>query len=271
MSLKIIGIICFLFLASFGEVVSDSASASVADTAKLNDTISTKNVKVSEENSIVDSLKSDIDSSKSSESETAEISDTVVEYGEVTISSNPESTSLYFDDELKGYTPITIDSILPGKHVLKLKRSGYYVKKASLNIKAGSSANINFDLIKPSTLKIGSSISNAVISLNGKMVGQTPFENEKLKPGKYEVSLQVPGFEMQDTTLTLSSGSVDSLYFSFGESVETKSEQQESKSEEKNEPKEKTKLQKVLNKVAIGVFAAFTALILLIELNQNND
>lgn len=272
MSLKTIFFLFFLFFVSFGEEIKDSTKNIVADTTKLNNTDSTIKSEAIEESDTVNTISNNVDSTASdSVSEIAAKQDSIVGYGKITISSNPESTALYFDDELKGHTPITIDSIIPGKHSLKLKRSGYYVKKASVNVKAGSSANINLDLIKPSTLKVNSSIVNAVISLNGKMVGQTPFNNSKLKPDKYEISIQAPGFEMQDTTLTLTSGSVDSLYFNFGETVEKKSDREESKAVEKSEPEEKTKLQRILNKVAIGVFCAFTAMILLIELNQNND
>lgn len=190
-------------------------------------------------------------------------------FGKISVTTKPESTSLYFDGNLIGVTPVTIDSILPGKHTIKLKKNGYYVKKATLNIKEGSSSDINFDLIKPATLKIVSTPENAVISLNGKMVGQTPFDNSKLKPGKYEISIQSPGFAAQDTTLNLTSGSIDSLFFTFGEPVDTVQEADTESSE--GEPQEKSRIEKVLNKVAIGIFAAFTALILLIELNHNNE
>lgn len=205
--------------------------------------------------------------------EKGDIEDTVSQaesFGKITISSNPESTSLFFDDELKGVTPILIDSIVPGKHIIKLKRSGYYVKKAAINIKAGSSAEINFDLIKPATLKINSTPDKAVISLNGKMVGQTPFQDSKLKPGKYEVSVQVAGYEAQDTTITLGNGREDALTFSFGEVKDTTTLKQE-KGDTESVPEEKSKIEKVLNKVAIGIFVAFTALILLIELSHNNE
>lgn len=199
-----------------------------------------------------------------------------VMYGKLTVSSTPESASLFFDDEFRGVTPIIIDSINPGKHSLKLKKSGHYVKKASLNIKPSSSADIKFDLIKPATLTISSTPEKAVVSLNGKMVGQTPFKDSKLKPKKYEVSIQSPGFPAQDTIITLQSGAEDSLSFIFGKekSVEEKTSNKidDAGNETPNEEtEEKTKIEKVLNKVAIGVFAAFTALILLIELKQNND
>lgn len=262
--------------ASVAEVKNDSSIASIEDKNVENEPAdSISNDSVSSESTNLEVVDKDTGSSDpeiiEDENEIAE-DDSLKqpsEFGKISVTAKPESTLLYFDEKLIGYTPVTLDSILPGKAYSQTKKSGYYVKKASLNVKAGSNADLDFELLKPSTLKISTIPEKAVVSLNGKMVGQTPFASSKLKPGKYEISVQSSGFEAQDTTLNLLNGSVDSLFFSFGESVDSISDSDEQGAE--GEPQEKTRIEKVLNKVAIGIFAAFTALILLIELNHNNE
>lgn len=192
--------------------------------------------------------------------------------GILQVKTVPDSARLIFNGKEIGVTPFRIDNIKPGKHTLILKKSGHFVKKVSVNVKAGSNSEVEIKLSKPSTLVVNSQPEGAVVSLNGKMVGQTPYIDRKLKPQKYEITLQKSGFPVIDTVINLENNKADTLNFTLVEENTKKDEIKSTADEiinDAGEDEEKSKLSKVMNKVAIGIFAAFTAIILFIELNQN--
>ena len=275
--------------------VSISVNAQKSDSTK---TIldSTKNSKVKKESDDVEKKSTDstiIDTAKDTTKIEAEQADTlkndtalvVVEdeesietieelsatFGKLTITTDPDSATVIFDDTEKGITPIIIDSITPGKHSLVIKKGGYFVKKVSVNTKIDTDSKLNFNLVKPATLVVLSTPEKAVVSLNDKMVGETPFTTKTLKPKEYKLSLQLVNRETIDTTILLENGAIDTLSFKFKTTSSTDTTiQSDSAVVAVDEAAEKEKrIKKILNFVSIGIFAAFTAIVLIIELSHN--
>ena len=72
--------------------------------------------------------------------------------GMLEIISEPFGASIYLDDVYKGKTPLVID-VSPGRHTLKLAKSGYDEIKKEIYVEQGESKRIELTLIKSARTK----------------------------------------------------------------------------------------------------------------------
>ncbi|MGD9202429.1 MAG: PEGA domain-containing protein, partial [Chitinispirillia bacterium] len=127
---------------------------------------------------------------------------------------------------------------------------------------------------KPSILKITSEPSSSIVYLNKKNVGLTPFISKELKKGSYNLILLKEGYQKSEQNLELEAGTGDSLHIVLKLKPNVNPDTAEApdtvEAKEELQKKEDTKLRSVLDKIALGIFAGFSLIILLIELSQDN-
>jgi hypothetical protein len=138
-----------------------------------------------------------------------------VHFGRISLTTTPETTEVSVDSVLKGSSPITLDSLAPGGHVLIVKRKGYFGKKVSVEVKPDSLLAITVALVKPGTFVIASNPPGAKVLLDGKESGVTPCENAKLKPGEHVLRLEKEQFDPFEKTVLATEGKTDTLSFSL--------------------------------------------------------
>lgn len=239
------------------------------------DTSTSKEVKwdsLSEE-SMSDSAASDSASSQkaevkadASDSSKAKAGADSISTGSLNINTDPEGVMVEIDGIEKGQTPLTIDGIPSGKHSLKLKMVGYFLKKVTVEVYPGASEDLNFTLTRPVGLVIKSDPSQAEVFLDDQRAGKTPYENFKLKPGEYTVKIKMQGYEVFQEAVSIQDGATDTLDVKLIKSAAAAA-QKETKSTAKPESDEaKSRKKSVLNKVSLGIFIAFCLIILLVEL-----
>jgi PEGA domain len=136
-------------------------------------------------------------------------------FGRISLATAPETADVSVDSVFKGTSPLTLDSMAPGGHVLIVKRKGYFGKKISLEVKADSTISVNISLVKPGSFVITSTPSGAKVVLDGKESGVTPWENSKLKPGDHALRLEKDQYVPLEMTIAAAEGKTDSLSFSL--------------------------------------------------------
>ncbi len=188
--------------------------------------------------------------------------------GILTIVTVPESAFVVFDEIVRGKSPYTITDIPVGKHSLILKKKGHFAKKATINVTAGSENELTFKLIKPVHLSITSEPLGAVVLINKEQVGKTPYADSKRKPGTCEIILAMEGYKKERHSVTLNSGEQDSIHVTLVPQSPVTGDTTAS-ADKKESKKERSKLASILDKVALGVFIGFSAIILIIELTQD--
>ncbi len=70
----------------------------------------------------------------------------VIGTGSIDIQSNPTGAEVYFNNYLKGITPLILDNITPGTHVVELRKTGYNNLEQSVVITAGQTLTKMFTL-----------------------------------------------------------------------------------------------------------------------------
>lgn len=121
----------------------------------------------------------------------------VVGTGRLIVNSNPRGASITIDGRFLGYTPY--DGYVPvGRHTIRLDLPGYQPYTTDVNVTTNRIAKVDVKL-KPISAEGGfyitSAPSNADVFINGERKGRTPIRVEKLKPGRYQITVIKAGYE----------------------------------------------------------------------------
>lgn len=66
--------------------------------------------------------------------------------GSIQVSSSPTSAETYLDNVFQGYTPLTLQNVAPGSHVVLLKESGYSDWQTTTQVSAGQVTQLSATL-----------------------------------------------------------------------------------------------------------------------------
>lgn len=118
--------------------------------------------------------------------------------GRLTVESKPSGASIFIDGQFLGYTPYTGD-VSTGRHSIRIEFSGYQPYETTVNITPNKTTKISSTL-KPilyyqGDFYITSSPSNAEVYINGERKGRTPIKIDRLKPGRYQITVIRAGYE----------------------------------------------------------------------------
>ncbi|HON10438.1 MAG TPA: PEGA domain-containing protein [Chitinispirillaceae bacterium] len=131
------------------------------------------------------------------------------------IKTNPVGAAVYLNDSLRGLSPITAEDLDTGRHLLILKKSGYYQKKVEFRIDTIGTTELNIVLQQPGGLSITTEPSGATLFIDDKQVGVAPYSDSRLKPGEYLVRAVLTNHEPFQTKVNIKSGVVDQLKISL--------------------------------------------------------
>jgi hypothetical protein len=137
--------------------------------------------------------------------------------GALYIISSPSDASVSLDGLYKGKTPMTLNNLAAGTHILQLDSSGYYDWKSTVDVPAGGTKTISATLNPmPSSstgwIYVSSSPGGASVTLDGNSVGQTPASGSlklnSVAAGVHTVVLTLTGYRQYSTQTSVSSNTV---------------------------------------------------------------
>jgi hypothetical protein len=183
-------------------------------------------------------------------------------FGRMSITTAPPQAEVSLDSVAKGESPLAIDSVTPGTHVLIIKKKGYFGKKVSVDVPGDSTVAVAVTLVSPGRLIVTSEPTGAGVFLDGKEVGMTPWENARLKPGVHALACEKPGFAAVEKQITVSEGKTDSLPIMLQQKPAAKASDSTSG---KGKP---VKFDRVAAIVAGCVFVVFAIVLLGVEIQE---
>lgn len=133
--------------------------------------------------------------------------------GILTVTTEPDITAeVYIDQALLGTTPITLDAIEPGLHDISIVSERYMPYDTEIEIEG---MRINQSLtasLEPAwaEIEIDSLPPNAAIVVDDNTLGETPASVELLR-GRQQIQLQLPGYKVWQTSLSVVAGENQSL------------------------------------------------------------
>ena len=182
--------------------------------------------------------------------------------GKLHVVSQPDSALVVVDTASQGLSPFFLDSIAPGPHVILVKKKGYFVKKINITVRPRETEDLTVSLVKPGSVYVKSDPPGARCFFDSKESGKTPCEIAKLKPGDYDVRLEMLNRTAQDRRVTVREGLCDTIMVQMPFTPHYL----DSAAAAVKAAKEKKALQtKIRNYAVAGVFGAFAIAIIIIE------
>jgi len=138
------------------------------------------------------------------------------------IVTQPVGAVVYLNGKSIGATPINAWPLEAGQINLSLRKTNYVNHDTTITVKAGQATPLVFFLqpvkrIPPAEvggIKVTSTPSGAAIWLDGKLAGNTPYENRKIRAGRagrYSMVLRKAGYQDYLTRLTVTRGRTESV------------------------------------------------------------
>jgi len=137
--------------------------------------------------------------------------------GALYVLSTPSNSNVYLDSAYQGSTPITLNNLASGSHILEIDHAGYYDWKSSVSVPAGGTRTVDATLnpMPASTtgwIYVSSSPGGASVTLDGSPKGETPSSGSlklnNIATGSHTVTLTRPGYQPYSATTSVSPNTV---------------------------------------------------------------
>lgn len=110
------------------------------------------------------------------------------------IGSKPAKAAVFLDGKKKLETPLKLDSLIPGQHLLRLEKKGYIPKDTLINLAAGAeSLSVHLDSIASISLRVRP--DSAAVFINGIFAGRGLVDSYEIASGNTEITLELPGYD----------------------------------------------------------------------------
>jgi len=139
----------------------------------------------------------------------------------VAIFVDPPDAEVRVDGEIVESSQLAALLLPAGEHNISLARLGYDSKQERFSLQQGDNASRRYVLSKqpgaePPTTPVGgvqidSQPPDAVVTLNDRRVGSTPYQDKNLKPGRYTLLVSKDGFETYSGSLEVRPGQTTPL------------------------------------------------------------
>ncbi|GAX59732.1 hypothetical protein SCALIN_C04_0220 [Candidatus Scalindua japonica] len=127
--------------------------------------------------------------------ETSVMADLEIKSGSVSITSEPTNAMILLDAKKAGYTPQTLTDIVPGKHIIEVRREGYDIWSKGVEVNSDKEIALSASLSKiTGSISINSNQSEAVAYLDGENIGTTPCTMESVVIGTHQVEVRKEGY-----------------------------------------------------------------------------
>jgi hypothetical protein len=112
-----------------------------------------------------------------------------IEVGKLEVNVEPLEAEIILDNKKVGNSPLLLENVIPGKHILQINASGYDSHEQEINITKEKPTVLNINLKKIFNLSVKSNPSEADIYINNIKIGQTPFNKKVVEDDKMQISL----------------------------------------------------------------------------------
>ena len=140
--------------------------------------------------------------------------------GSLYVISNPTNSKVVLDGMYRGTTPITLNNLASGTHIVELDHAGYYDWKSTVTVPSGGTKTVSGTLNPVPVSNVGwvyvsSSPGGASVILDGNNYGQTPSSGSlklnNIGIGDHTVVLTLSGYEAYTTSVNVNANTVSEI------------------------------------------------------------
>jgi serine/threonine protein kinase len=124
--------------------------------------------------------------------------------GSLVVQSTPMGATVFVDGKEKGVTPLNLENVEKGLHIVKVTKNCFSVMEKKVDITASKKIDIDVKLESIcGSLVVKSSPEGATVFVDGKEKGVTPLSLDNVKKGNLAVKLIKKGFETESKIITV--------------------------------------------------------------------
>jgi hypothetical protein len=124
--------------------------------------------------------------------------------GSLVVKSSPGGATVFVDGKEKGVTPLNLENVEKGLHIVKVAKNCFSVVEKKVDITVSKKIDIDVHLESLcGSLVVKSSPGGATVFVDGKEKGVTPLRLENVRKGNLSVKLIKKGFETESKIITV--------------------------------------------------------------------
>jgi len=127
--------------------------------------------------------------------------------GSFIVSSIPDASSVSVNGQYKGSTPLTVDSLDPGRYTVNVTKFGYAPYSVAVDLGSGETFAIAATLpAERGSLAVNTSPAGANVSVDGALAGISPVVVPSLLPGNHTVAISLAGYIPETQPAVIAAG-----------------------------------------------------------------
>jgi len=134
---------------------------------------------------------------------------TPVQYGSLSVESQPSGAQIYFNGNYRGISPLVINDIWPGSYTVRAEMAGYQTYTTTASVSSGTRSSVYCTLTKLDTsgaLYVISAPTNSNVYLDGAYRGLTPVTLSNLAAGSHILEVDHAGYYDWKSTVDVPAG-----------------------------------------------------------------
>ena len=138
----------------------------------------------------------------------------LLDSGILIVKSSPSGADVVVNGVSHGQTPVTVKDVPKGRATVLVSLEGYISETREIVLNAGDERSLDVELEGlPGRLLVSSVPDGARIYINGTFAGKAPFSRERMKPGKYDLRVELDGHTTASRTVEILHGASASEEF----------------------------------------------------------
>ncbi|MHB8164904.1 MAG: PEGA domain-containing protein [Methanoregula sp.] len=140
--------------------------------------------------------------------------------GALYVISDPSNSKVVLDGMYRGTTPLTLNNLASGTHIVELDHAGYYDWKSTVTVPSGGTKTVSGTLNPVPVSNVGwvyvsSSPGGASVTLDGNNYGQIPSSGSlklnNIGVGDHTIVLALSGYETYTTPVSVNANTVSEI------------------------------------------------------------
>src|SRR5262245_18977262 len=136
--------------------------------------------------------------------------------GVVRVLSDAQGARAFIDGTDMGPVPVDIKDIKAGDHILQVKAPGFQPSERHVQVAAGGSQIVKFDLNTEAAgdgglLSVHSNMPRALVSIDGAEVGMAPQEKRRVSAGEHSVLVRLDGYKQFEQKVRVDAGQTQTV------------------------------------------------------------
>ena len=128
------------------------------------------------------------------------------------VKTNPSGASVYVNGIYQGTGPVTVAHLRPGTYTVIAEMPGTQSATQTVTLTTNEHRIITLNLGGSGTITFTSEPSGAYVSLNGVIIGTTPYTKSDIKPGEHQIVITKNGYYNWRETIDMSGGGARHIY-----------------------------------------------------------